>query len=213
MINISISQYSILLPLIIGVFYFKHLDKIFKLFTFFIAYGCITEILSIYIRFQHLGTNSIYNLYTLLETICVALILSLEIQQKAIKYFMYGCVIFYIALHFIFRYNPIEYNYLNYNIKIVECLILIILSGLCIMFNSANSRVFIFYNSEFILALSFLFYFGVTLMVFAIRDLMSDQSTKQAFTQIWVIHSVVNIITNVIFAVSIWLNYRQRKSF
>ena len=96
-------------------------------------------------------------------------------------------------------------------INMITSVLLIFLAGINFIEESKNMEVHILANPKFILSFGILLYYGATLFVHGALHVILAKSFSLVAKQIWNAHSVINIITNILFSYAIWLSYRQKK--
>lgn len=202
---------STFIPTIYGLICLNKTETTFKYFSFFLFLVCAVECIGNYQFYNHQSNLEIYTCCLLMETLFLPLLLSHRINVNIIKVIVFVLLLLYFTYFFYSCYKikrlPIEDN----PFRILTCLILILLGGITFIQQSKNMEVHILKNPMFILSFAILLYYGSTLFVNGALHVILAKSFSLVAKQIWNAHSVVNIITNLLFAYAIWLSYRLKK--
>jgi hypothetical protein len=202
---------STFIPTICGVFCFNNTDETFKKFSLFMFVVCFVECIGNYLFYNHQSNLEVYTFCLLLETLILPLIMGSRINGLGIKIIvLIGLMIYF----FQFFYESFKNKGLPQDdtpFRIFTCLILIFIAGITFIEQSKNMEVHILANPMFILSFAILLYYGSTLFVNGALHVILAKSFALVAKQIWNAHSIVNIITNILFAYAIWLSYRLKK--
>jgi hypothetical protein len=202
---------STFIPTIYGVFYFNKTSKTFKYFSLFLFVVCIIECIGNYLFYSHQRNLEVYSFCLLLETLILPLIIGYRINRVSIKIVFLICLVIYFFHFFYLCYKNKAIIQDDTQFRIFTCLILIFTSGITFLQQSKNMEVHILANPMFILSFAILLYYGSTLFVHSALHIILAKSYTLVAKQIWNAHSVINIITNILFAYAIWLSYRLKK--
>jgi hypothetical protein len=202
---------STFIPTFYGVYCFNKIDKTFKYLSIFIFVICFLECISNYLFYQKQSNLEIYSFCLLLETFLLPAILSFRINGVFIKIVVLLFMVFYFFqfLYECFKIKDLPQD--DTEFRILTCLILIFVAGISFMQQSKNMEVHILANPMFIFSFALLLYYGSTLFVYSALHIILAKSFALVASQIWNAHSVINIITNILFAYAIWLSYRLKK--
>ncbi len=172
---------------------------------------CFVECIGNYLFYNHQSNLEVYTFCLLLETLILPLIMGSRINGLGIKIIvLIGLMIYF----FQFFYESFKNKGLPQDdtpFRIFTCLILIFIAGITFIEQSKNMEVHILANPMFILSFAILLYYGSTLFVNGALHVILAKSFALVAKQIWNAHSIVNIITNILFAYAIWLSYRLKK--
>jgi hypothetical protein len=202
---------STFVPTLYGVLCHNKTDKTFKHLSIFIFVICFFECVGNYLFYHKQSNLGIYTFCLFLETLILPIIIGSRINGTRVKIFVLICLVIYF-FHFFyecFKHNGIPQD--DTQFRIFTCLILIFLGGIGFIQQSKNMEVHILANPMFILSFAILLYYGSTLFVHSALHIILAKSYNLVGKQIWNAHSVINIITNILFAYAIWLSYRLKK--
>lgn len=202
---------STFVPTLYGIFCFNKTDKTFKYFSLFLFVVCIMECIGNYLFYHKQSNLGIYTFCLFLETLILPIIIGSRINGVIVKIFVLICLVIYLFQFFYtsFKIKTIPAD--DTQFRIFTCLILIFLGGIGFIQQSKNMEVHILANPMFILSFAILLYYGSTLFVHSALHIILAKSYTLVAKQIWNAHSVINIITNILFAYAIWLSYRLKK--
>jgi hypothetical protein len=202
---------SIFIPAGFGIKYLGKTDKVLFQFTCFLFIMVIVECVGNYLFYSSKSNLVIYTLSLIFETVCLSMILAQCIDKKLPKICVLSFALLY-SIYYVIRYVRLGFtDSFDYEMRIITCILMIFTAGIVIVNQSSNMQVFILYNPIFILSFSLLLYYASTLFVNGAFHVILRKSIRLVATSIWNAHSVVNILTNIFFALSIWLSYRQKK--
>lgn len=202
---------STFVPTIYGLFCFNKTGKTFKYFSLFVFVVCFIECIGNYLFYTHQSNLKVYTYCLFLETLILPIIIGSRIKGVLIKIVV---LIFWLIYFFQFFYSCFKNKTIpedDTQFRIFTCLILIFIGGITFMQQSKNMEVHILANPMFVLSFAILLYYGSTLFVNGALHVILAKSFSLVAKQIWNAHSVINIITNILFAYAIWLSYRQKK--
>jgi hypothetical protein len=202
---------SIFFPAISGAIFLNRTNKLFKYFSYFIFLICGLECIANYLFYTHQSNLMIYTFSLLLETIALTLILNRSIKNSFLEKVIVLALLVYIISFFYFIFYGHIITEIDSEYRMITCVLLIFLGGITFIQQSKNMEVHIFTNPMFILSFAVLLYYGSTLFVHGALHIILAKSFSLVAKQIWNAHSVINIITNILFAYAIWLSYRQKK--
>jgi hypothetical protein len=197
-----ISSLSILIPLFIGLYFYKSLrSKTSKAFLFFIILTAITEVFSLILGFNLLNNLWLGNIYTFIPVIVFQLILYYEVNFKSnfIRYlvniilicsYVYGI----INLKNIYVFNSINSVVFSFlTIVICVCLLIKVINEINIFQNS-----FLFWISA-----GMLVYSSITLLLYGLFYSLSTSNDKLLFLYT-IPQTIINLSINIIFAKSLY---------
>jgi hypothetical protein len=206
------SSLSLLIPLFTSIAKYKRLNNELKFLTWLFIFGAIVE-LTIYISRGYKFHNIwIFNIFALVEAFVLFYIIgkwfnSSRMFKAAIFLFaLYGLYWFYTTFitSSIFDFNSKE--------KTVKGILLIFLSGFLLFRLAENEEIKLISDYRLWITFAILFYFSLTLIVFTTANFLLTDHTK-AMQYSWAIHSVTNIISNLLFAFGYLCYYRKTNSY
>ena len=202
---------STFFPAISGVIFLNRTDTLFKYFSYFVFSIVTLECFANYLFYSHQSNLKIYTFCLLLETISLTLILNWSINNSILKRIILVALMFYVSSFLYFVFNGQKIIDAESEYRMITSVLLIFLAGLNFIEQSSNMEVYILNNPKFILSFGILIYYGATLFVNGALHVILAKSFSLVAKQIWNAHSVINIITNILFSYAIWLSYRQKK--
>jgi hypothetical protein len=202
---------SLLVPALVGIYFFRKTDKLTQYFIYFITSLAIFECFANYLFYSHIDNLFVCTISLLLETLGILAIQAQYLEGNKLKKIILLISIVY-PIYYFFRFFKLGFTEeFDTEMRMITCIILIITSGTGTVQQSSNMQVNILYNPLFLLSFSLLLYYGASLFVNAASQIVSQKNSNLVAIPLWHVHSVINIITNILLAISIWLNYRQKK--
>jgi hypothetical protein len=194
-----LSTSSILLPFLISAYQYKKLGSELRLLVFFFGFATVVEIVMFTLSRYHLNNLWLLNIFVLTEGFVLCYVLGKWLETR--KIFLAAMILF--SLYFIFwclttfgEQGIFEFNNKEMSFKSI---ILIFLSGYLLIRLSQEEDTFPLQNFKFWIASAVLIYFSVNLIVFATANfLLEDKFHAMHYS--WTIHSIINIIANLLFA-------------
>jgi hypothetical protein len=147
----------------------------------------------------------IYHIHTYLEFTFFSLIFFHLLQGKLNRTIILGCSALFLVYSAYTLLNGETFERLNWFIRVLESAFLITFALMYIRsefirLDARNLKT----NPYFVLSAGLLIYFFGTLTIFLFFQLMNDDQ----FISVWVIHSLLNIFLNIIYASVIWQGSR-----
>lgn len=204
-----LSSFSILLPSLLGIAFFKSLYPMLKLLIVFIV---LTAGLELWVTLLHYhGTNNmfLFHLHTYLEFTVFSTIFLRLLKGRRNMIIVIGLIAVFLGYLMYTLVNGETFERLNWFIRVLESAILITFALMYIRrefirLDQRNLKM----NPYFVLSAGLLIYFFGTLTIFLFFQLMNDDQ----FTSVWVVHSLLNIFLNIIYASVIWQGSRVLRS-
>lgn len=201
----SVSFLSVLIPITFLLIRIRKISRTFLLFGLILIISFLVDLTVTIFVANTWKYSLILNIYTIIETL-LFLILYFRIEPFSSRKFAIP-----ILLLLLLVFGWLTFNYSNgfstFNSKFrsVECLMVIIFSGLLMIHESNYSLLPLFKNSLFCLNSVLLIYFSISLSIFSIADLiLIDHPTEIA--KLWVIPMWLNIFCNLSFTYCFWCN-------
>ncbi len=198
-----ISNLSIFAPIILGAIVLRKLNIAMKTLYVFIAISFVLEAIILYTSSYQINNLALFHLFTFLEFGFISAIYIRIITIKVIRY-----IAILISISFIvFSIYSLLYweglNQFNSNQTVFESVFVI---GLVItyMFNALKALEIekIETHPYYWLSVGFLLYFAINLMLFFAMRYVSNNYIDS----FWSIHSIMNIILNLVFTLVLWLS-------
>lgn len=198
-----------LIPIIIGIYRFNHLDKItFGILLFALIYlGFNIPILILW----WYKTSNLYliNVYTIFEFLIISYIFILAFKNFTPKYLLEIIIILFTSFSVIKLFWIEESAFFDSYQKIIECLIFIILSLL--YFYKISKELIITHlnrDSMFWFSVGVLLYFSGGLFIFIFSNYLLNYS-KELRLNIWGIHAFFLILFHLIISISLWVSPKK----
>jgi hypothetical protein len=202
---------SIFIPSLVGVLYLKKTERVIQHFIYFILLMCLVECIANYLFYNHQNNLPVYATGLFFETVFILLIQMQYLKGELLKKTIILILISYV-LYYLLRLYKLGYiSSFDTELRLITSIILIFTSGIGVVQQSSNLEVNIKYNPVFMLSFTILLFYAATLFVNAAMQLIVFKNNYVLAKRIWQVHSIINILTNLLFAFSIWLSYRQKK--
>ncbi len=199
----ALSMYSILLPLLSGLFYFKKLNNPFRFLLLFFLISAFVEFGANYMAKNQGNNMPLLHLFTLLEVTSYAL--AFRLVFPSVRLFTSLCLVVIFAQFILFG---VDISILGgiYQFPTLArtagafMLILLSLYQLLIIFKFTNDAE-LFKRPQFWLLFGVLSYF-CSIIFFLLLANISLNTDAEMFKLIHLFHAIVNILCNFIFAYS-----------
>lgn len=186
----SISIYSVVLPIVVGLPFYKQLPAILKGFVIFLLIGWMMDLGS-----YHFTDNKHFNYYSVLEACFFLCFLFWTIKGKIRSWWLLFWIVLYVLfflIHHIYFMQDPDFvksdSVFTSSIKIINS------------FLAAGSVVTMNYRGDALLNSGyFWFSVGIFFYCFGTYFLFSFLNSD-FYKSLWWIHNSINILTNIIFA-------------
>lgn len=205
----TLISFSILLPALIGIVRYQKAKGSFLPFLLFIWAGLLSESVS-FILMQGGQSNVIsFNLYTLAEALCILWQFRVWKIFRSFNLFLLTLAIliaFWIFENFILS----SINKFNSYFIVSYSFFIVLLSITCLNKLLLNLESGIIKNSKFAICIAFILYFTYSVLVEAFWLYGLNESAAFRI-RIYGIHGIVNLLTNLTYALAIlWIRARQK---
>lgn len=200
------SHYSIFIPFLIGLIFIKNLGNPYILLFVLIIIGAINEMIRLY-YFGDESEKFILNIYTLVETVLLALIyhkiIVSEGWKRGIRISLFLLLTFFL-LNMLFGEGLYLLNEISMNL---ECTFMIILSAaLFQQLIQSEENLSLFKRPAFWYNIGVFIYFSLNFFTFLMSNELYNQKTAKIFGfHLWHINNLSNLLFNLSFAYSFWL--------
>ncbi len=201
----TLSFLSFLFPLITGILLYKKLNKTFRIFFYLVLLGALSDSLIHFLAAQKMHFLATANVYLFFESI-VLMFLFFSMKPFLARRKLLPWAIAFFLLLWLFTYSfSAQFTLFNKYVRSIESLVILLFSGIILIYESNHSTLALFKNSNFCLASVFIIYFSLSLAIFSISDLiLVDHPTQVA--QLWQIPTYLNLVCNLLFSYCIWCN-------
>lgn len=194
----------VLLPGGIALFRWSQLSYAQKMTGVLLFFIGINQVLASVISFSFKITNlPLYHLYILIETIALFVIFNLRFRQPYSSRFVLGgiAVIFLFNLCSVFLWEGI-FQMPQYS-RTFESIVIIGLTSSYFIYVMKEVKVKQLEKSFwFWMSCGLLIYFSTNLFLFVFSNYIVQQS-KEIFSSVWLIHSILNIILYVFYSIAL----------
>jgi len=195
------SIFSVGVPIAVSLIRFLKLNQALKSLLIYLLISGLCDVVCVFYRENNVLLNVFLNAFTILEGILIFYIYRLELRKNliiavAFGFFSIVCIWQFFIQKQIFLEDTV--------VSTLEALLVIVLSGLYFhkqLSDDSVTRPTKFYF--FWINLSFLFYFGAGLLLFATNDFINRAPVNVA-SLLWGLHLLVNIGCNLLFAFGVW---------
>lgn len=196
---------SVIFPLVMGLYWFKKMNSSFRLFWLLVFIGSVVDIVVRILSANKLKFIFLLNGYNIIENLIFLLFFFTFNPFSSRKKLLPVLIAFFLILGFITFKGENGFTNFNSQFRSIECLMVIIFSGLLMIHESNSSIQPLFKNSIFCLASVLLIYFTISLSIFSVADLiLTDHPTEVA--QLWIIPLWLNLVCNLLFTYCFWCN-------
>lgn len=204
-----VSLASILCPLWVAVIQWSKLPKEISPLRWILIVSLLSDVLSlIVIRFS-MSSYPLGNIYLFIQFTVLFYILSFRIKNKISLVVVYGLYVLFYSINVILFQSFFEFNT---NSIVVSSLILIFLStNYLYRLLSELPTVYVHKLPMLWLTFAVLIYYAGTLFLFLANNYLV-RVLGDSHSMIWILHNILNISKNILFAVALWQSYRTTKS-
>lgn len=205
----TILSFSILIGAVIGWIRFKKINPAYYPFIYLIWIGLLTEIVNFFLIKFHGNNVIVSNIYSLLEAIFYTWqFTKWRIISKRFCFVLIPAfIIFWIIEMFTVSLSQVQIYF-----RLSYAFVIVLMSVSAINRLIFTERKNILKNSIFLISISCIVYFTVTVLIWAFW-LYGTKVSQQFSGNLYGIHTWINLFTNLIFALAIlWMPSRQRFS-
>lgn len=206
------SVYSILLPLIPALYFFKQHEKPMRVLAIFISVSTCFDLYSLVTAKLGINNLNVLHIYTVIEYSFIAYFFStLYVFQKIRVPILISIIIFSISslYYSFFIANIFQFNSIP---RTTECLLLFIIALYYSykLFEHEDYVSLIKYPYFWVTA-GILLYFGGNMVNFALYKFILTTSSPESGRDFWNVHSLLNIQANIFYFIAFLWSPRQPK--
>ena len=200
---------SVLIPLTIAILQWNKLNKELKILTWILIVSLIIDSLSLVLLKFSINTLPMGNAYLLAQFTLLFWIFTMQFRTKKVFIIIYFGFVFFYIINLSFIQSFLIFNS---NSNVVASLILMLLS-LLYFYKLLNELPSIHIHQLPMLWISFgvLVYYSGTLFTFLASNYFF-QLTDEESVMVWILHNLLNITKNFLFAIGLWQSYRKVRS-
>jgi hypothetical protein len=205
-----ISTGSILVPLGIAVVHGKTMPKDFKPLYLALVISMVCDVLAYFLASNKLNTHWIGNFYLAAQFYLLVLVFKNQFQnnRRVIDFILIFFTLFFI-INISFFQGPLVFNSVS---NVAACLILI---SFCLLYfyRLLNELPIMHIQHLPMLWISFavLTYYGGNFFLFLVKNYLTYDTGQHMV--MWILHNLLNITKNILFAIALWRSYRKVKLF
>jgi len=190
-------------PLTVGLFFYKKASKPIQWLIYYLISVIMTEIIAKAFEIAFGNNNPVYHIFTVIQFAAFFLIYQIALKGKMSKQLTWTCIATFTVLAIlsaIFLQGLWEFN--SY-ISALECLFVVLLP--LYYFYSIIQELKIKHLSKtpmFWISVATLVYFSTGFFIFLTHNYFVEIGADT--TNIWTLHSIFIIITNILLAIGIW---------
>lgn len=207
-----ISACSILLPFGAALIYFRTLPKALTVLAIFIFISVIADGYALYTASKGINNLPVLHIYTVLEFAFFSTVYMHLFHQKKIKLaliiiiILFSCFAFYHSFFIadVFKFNSVT--------RVVESLLLTS-TGLYFLYTMLDSDDYVKLGTYpyFWITSGVLLYFMGNFFLFMLYEMINSYVSKSVNIEFWILHSILNIIANVLYCVGFACSPRLQK--
>ncbi len=197
-----ISLFSIALPLICSLYplILRRFTSYSRPFFILLLITFIFELFALYLNTKKSSNLYVYFILTYIECFGYSYIYYKNITNKKFQFLIGICYVFFLIFSAFYIIQIGSFNHFNSEMRVIESFSLIVFSMiyLYILSNEISKKpINILQTPMFWYSIGILFYFTANFFMFLFYNRLT-----LIIPQSWVLHSVVNILCNCIFAIS-----------
>jgi len=199
-----VSIYSVLIPAIFAIFFFKRLNNIQRWIAFLVLVTFIGEFCNYALTFFEIINLPAFHLFTVLQFSVIVLIQGKGIHRFFSQKQLIGVIAFFVLFAIVdaFILNGI-YSFNSYSRPLASFIVLFF--ALCFFYITISELTIKRLDKEplFWLNLGVFIYFSGSLFIFLFSNYF--KSSNQALFTLWGIHAIFNIFLNTSYTIALWI--------
>jgi hypothetical protein len=202
-----VSALSALVPLVASLYKYRTLNSLLKGVSLFFVFAAVVELAGDILAQQKINNLWLINIYSLIEGFIFCYVIMKWSESRS--FFLTGAILFSVYFLFWWYSGFISGTIFNLNgeEKTVKAFMLLFLSGYFLIRLSTNENVIMMEDYRFWISCALMLYFSVTIIVFCTETFLVNGYNVSYYS--WIIHSVTNIISNLLFAFGFIWYYRK----
>jgi hypothetical protein len=204
------SSGSVLIPLMLIVANWKRLTPDLKPLFWILLISLFSDALALILMQYSIHTHFIGNIYLISQFSLLVLIFRKQFHNQRVVDVILVLFVFFYVVNISFFQGPKVFNSVS---NVVACLILI---AFCLFYfyRLLNDLPIVHIQQLPMLWIAFavLTYYGGNFFLFLVKNYLT-YGEAGSHKVMWILHNLLNIIKNILFAVALWQSYRKVKSF
>ncbi len=200
---------SIVIPLFIAMLQWKRMTDELKILRTLLIISLLSDLLSLVLITYSLNTYWIGNIFMIAQLALLIILFRSQLQYHNVINSILLTSILFCLLNVGFIQGPFVFNSLS---NVIACLILI---SFCLyyFYHLLNDLPTIHIQHLPMLWISFgvLTYYGGNFFLFLVKNYLTYGETGSHKTM-WILHNLLNIVKNILFAIGLWKGYRKVRS-
>jgi hypothetical protein len=205
-----VSMGSILLPLSIALLHGRTMPRELKPLCLILVISLVCDILAFSLARNSINTHWIGNVYLASQFSLLALVFRMHVQSRKVVDSVLIAFLLFFTINISFFQGPLVFNSVS---NVVACLILI---AFCLFYfyRLLNELPIVHIQQLPMLWITFavLTYYGGNFFLFLVKNYLT-YGEAGSHKVMWILHNLLNILKNILFAVALWQSYRKVKSF
>jgi hypothetical protein len=202
-------MFSIIIPMGLALVHGSKLPQNLKPLWLTLIFSLVCDVVSYFLAKNSINTHWVGNIYLVIQFSLIIWLFREQFQNKRFNDVILILFVVFYVLNLVFFQGPWVFNSVS---NVVACLILI---SLCLYFfhRLLNDLPIVHIHRLPMLWISFavLTYYGGNFFLFLVKNYLSygEAGTHKLM---WILHNLLNIIKNVLFAIGLWQSYRNVRS-
>jgi hypothetical protein len=200
---------SIAIPLSIAMLQWKRMTDELKILRTLLIVSLLSDLLSLVLIKNSLNTYWIGNIFMITQLSLLIIIFRSQLQHSSVINSILLLSVIFCLLNIGFIQGPFVFNSFS---NVIACLILI---SFCLyyFYRLLNDLPTIHIQHLPMLWISFgvLTYYGGNFFLFLVKNYLTYGETG-SHKLMWILHNLLNIVKNILFAIGLWKGYRKVRS-
>ncbi|MFQ5709956.1 MAG: hypothetical protein ACE5HO_21075 [bacterium] len=205
---LNISSFSILIPVFLGIFFFRRLAKDLKVFLLYLVFSLLVEIINFYLSLKDISNIWVFHFYTLAEYSLLVWVFSFWQKRTELRRILRTSVIGFALIWLTAKLFIEDLSSFDSFTASLEGILLVGISAYTLYELSKDEASIIYKVPRFWIASAILIYFTGNMMILAFGNTIITEMEKA-----WTIQWIVNILTNLCYTGGFLCLQRRRKSF
>jgi len=202
MISVFIMHILEVLTLMYGCYLLRDLQRPFRILIYYIGFSVITGIISTLSANIYHNNFLVFQIYTPLEFVFVITI-AVQLSKLKNSEILQIILVYLLIWILLFKWQGVQTKLDDISSSLASILIFFTCTIGLLKINITSEKS-LFENSDMIVLLAFMIYFGGNLFVFLMTNIIFEMGNSHAL-MLWPIHNILHIILNIGFLYSFYL--------